>query len=686
MAARTQFMFLGVCYLGLLSALATPAPTFSQTPGSSASSSATDLNSMNLEDLMNVQVSTVSKKQQKISQVAAAVFVITQEDIQRSGANNIPDLLRMVPGVQVAQINSSAWAISIRGLNDSFANELLVLVDGRSVYDPSFGGVFWDALDVPLEDIAQIEVIRGPGGSVWGANAVNGVINIVTKKARDTKGGLVVGGGGGVSREFSTLQYGGEVGKSLDYRVYTKYFNDESLEAQDGGPLGDGWHSLRSGFRADDTLSPHDNLTLQGDLYANREGLATYYLPSLFAPGPVPVQEQIDSTGGFVQGTWDHTFSDGSSTQWSVVYQNTSRKDSTGISLGVTRDTLDMEFQHNLSLGSRQSVVWGMNFLHTSYDARNSLFGSLSPASAAHNRYGGFVQDEITLFPKRAYFTVGTKLEDDYYSGFAALPSARLAWAPDQNNTIWAAVSRAVRTPGEFDTVLTSDVGAIPGPGNSLTLLRYVSNPHVLSEGALAYEAGYRAMVSRSFSIDLAAYFDRYDHQNTEDPAAPFFETTPAPGNLVLPIVENNFSYGESHGLEVFAEWRVTGHWVLSPGYAFEQIHMHLDPQSQDTGAVTHAEGASPTHSAQIRSHYALPRGFAWDVSAFYVDRLTNPAIPSYTRVDSQLSWQWREGVTLSVVGQNLIKDDHLEFTDDDGAYQSSEMQRSAYVKAVWRF
>ena len=286
-----------------------------------------DLTKVNIEDLMNIDVTSVSKKDQKLSQVASAIFVITQEDIRRSGATNIPDLLRMVPGMDVAQINANTWAISGRGLNAEFANELLVMVDGREIYTPTTGGVFWDVVDIPLEDIERIEVIRGPGGSVWGANAVNGVINILTKKAGETKGAMVVAGGGNLDQGFGTAQYGGSVGKNFDYRIYSKYLNQDhspSLTGQDGG---DGWHMLSGGFRTDGTLSSKDSLTIQGDMYTGNENNPTKILPSITSPGLIDADIPVALSGGFIQSIWNHTFSARSETTLMMSYADYERDD-----------------------------------------------------------------------------------------------------------------------------------------------------------------------------------------------------------------------------------------------------------------------------------------------------------------------------------------------------------------------
>lgn len=679
MTTRSRSLFCRAPHVVLFVAILIPLLIFAQVPTREAPP--TDLANMNIEDLMKVEVTSVSKTRQTLSQTAAAVFVITQDDIQRSGATNIPDLLRMVPGMDVAQINSHAWGIATRGFNERFANELLVLVDGRPVYLPTFGGVFWDTLDIPLEDIERIEVIRGPGGSVWGANAVNGIINIITKRASDTQGVMVVAGAGDVHSSFGTLQYGGKFRKSLDYRAFMKYFNENALDGPSGTYIGDGWHSLRGGFRADAALTPRDNLTVQGDLYTNREGSLTFYLPSITSPAVADTYQLSDQSGGFLQTIWNHSLSDRSHTQLMISYDHYANRDM----LGESRGTLDVDFQHNFNL-DRHKLIWGFDYRYSSMDTRGSLAVSLVPASRENNLYSGFVQDEIAVRPDRLYLTIGTKLEGHYYSGFFAMPSVRLAWTPNSRNTLWAAFSRAERTPSDLDHSLRVNLGALPGSTQPPTVIASFGNPSLKNEGLLAYEAGYRASLTKRLSLDLAAYYNAYDHQQTLEPSTPFFEESPAPPHIVFPLVYQNLMHGETHGLEVFADWRLTSRWILSPGYAFERIHMHVEPSSQDTGAVGTAEGSSPVHSAQLRSHYQFPHGLSWDVSAFFNDRLADLAVPSYTRLDTQMTWQWKERLTLSAVGQNLAQDKHLEFVDVTAVERSSLAQRSGYAKLTWYF
>jgi iron complex outermembrane receptor protein len=641
-----------------------------------------DLTDQSLEDLMNVQVTSVSKTEQKLSSTASAIFVITQEDIRRSGALNVPDLLRMVPGVDVAQINSNTWAISARGFNGRFSSELLVLVDGRSVYTPTFGGVFWDTLDFPLEDIDRIEVIRGPGGSIWGANAVNGVINIITKKASETLGGLVVAGGGNVNQGFETTQYGGEVGKSTDYRVYTKYSNNGHFPDPTGQDGGDGWHMLQGGFRTDSTLSPRDTLMFEGNIYSAREGGPTFAFPLITSPNPVDVELLVNVTGGFLQGVWNHTYSPRSDTSLQVSYDHYQRNDQ----LREGRGTIDLDFQHHFEWGARQNVIWGLTYRDSDSHSDGNLFISLTPADLNTQLFGVFFQDEIAIVPDRLYLTAGAKLEHNYYTGFNLIPSTRAVWTPSPNQALWVAISDAVRSPAAIDAGLRTNFGSFTQPDGTLTVPALIGNPRVGDESLIAYELGYRRTIRDRLSIDVAAYYNDYGHQETVEPSAPFFEDAPAPPHLVLPFTYENLMHGEAHGFELSANWKVTRRWTLSPGYAFEQIHMHLAPTSEDTTSVGAAEGSSPEQSAQLRSHSVLWHGLNWDTSAYFVGRLTDPREPSYARLDTQLSWHLSERVSLSFVGQNLVKDHHEEFVDSTASARTTLVKRSAYIQFTGRF
>jgi len=641
-----------------------------------------DLTQLSLEDLMNTKVTSVSKKEQSLSRTAAAIFVISAEDIRRSGATNIPDLLRMVPGVDVAQIDANTWAISARGLNGRFSHELLVLLDGRTVYTPIFGGVLWDSLDLPLEDIERIEVIRGPGGTVWGANAVNGVINIITKKAAETKGGMLIAGGGNLDQGLGTVQYGGGLGQNTDYRIFTKYFNQDHLPGISGADGGDGWHMLRGGFRADSRLSTKDTLTVQGDLYGGQEDSPALFLPSVLSPGLQNIDRTVDLSGGFLHSSWSHVYSARSETVFQVSFDRFKRNDI----LTAVQNTVALDFQHHFAWGSRQDVVWGAGYSYIDSATQGNFSFALNPANLGMQLFSTFFQDEIALRRDKLYLTLGTKLEHNLYTGFNLSPSARVSWTPSTRHMFWAAISQVERTPAESDTAVRANVGGFPGPGGTPLLLAFVGNPGYDDEMLIAYELGSRVELTPHLSIDLTTYYSDYDHQQTSEPAAPFFEAAPPPPHLVVPLTFQNLMYGEAHGFETTVNWKASDRWTLSPGYAFEQIHMHLDPTSKDTTSVLAAEGSTPVHGAQLRSHLGLVHGIAWDASAYFVDRLRSGDVPSYTRVDTGLTWRWTEGLAMSVVGQDLVKDRHLEYVDNSGTVRSALIKRSAYVKLTWQF
>jgi iron complex outermembrane receptor protein len=641
-----------------------------------------DLTDRSIEDLMNMQVTSVSKTAQTLSRAASAVFVISQDDIRHSGALNIPDLLRMVPGTDVSQINANTWAISTRGFNARFSNKLLVLVDGRPVYTQTFGGVFWDVLDLPLEDIERIEVIRGPGGSIWGANAVNGVINIITKKAADSRGGLVVAGAGNFDQAFGTVQYGGQAGVNTDYRVFLKYFDQNDLPNSSAQNGGDGWHMIRGGFRTDSVVSSKDKLMVQGDIFTVREGIPTIRFPAVTATSLINVEELGNQSGGFIQGVWDHTLSVHSDTTLQISFDRYNRDDI----LQQGRSTLDLDFQNNFSGWSRQNIVWGLEYRYSAANSVGNLTASFVPADFTNLQFGSFVQDEIAIIPARLFLTIGAKVEHNSYTGFELMPDIRVAWTPSPHHSLWAAVSKADRTPSELDASARSTISGFPGPGGIPVLVTFIGNPHVKNETLIAYEVGYRTTVLRQLSIDVSAYHNNYSDQETLEPAVPFVENTPPPPHLIAPLTYENLMHGEADGIEVAANWQVAHRWTLSPSYAFEELHMHLAPTSQDTTSIEEVEGGSPTNSAQLRSRLFLWRGLVWDTSAYFVGRLTDPREPSYTRLDSQLSWNLRERTSVSFVGQNLVKDRHEEFVDLSGTARSTLVKRNAYVKFSWQF
>ncbi len=410
-----------------------------------------------LEQLLNTQVTSVSKKEEKLARAAASVFVINQDDIRHSGATNIPDLLRMVPGVEVAQINGNAWAVTIRGFNQRYSNKVLVLVDGRSVYAPGFSGVYWDQIDMPLEDIDRIEVIRGPGASVWGANAVNGVINIITKSSKATKGGLVSATASTEGNASGMVRYGGDIGTDGSYRAFAKSSTYAASEAPNGSPGYDGWSSLHSGFRSDWDLSPADTLTVQGDLFSNRESeLRNRWF--INEPSDPAFAQNMDAAGGNLLARWTHTFANGSDTSVQAYYDQFQRNDA---EQPDRERTLDVDFQHHFAVGSRQDIVWGVGYRSETTYLPVGYEISATPPRRVDPLYSAFFQDEIKI-ASNVWLTLGSKIEHNAYTGFEYEPNARISWAPDARQTLWASASKAIRQPSRLETGVGLELGSTP--------------------------------------------------------------------------------------------------------------------------------------------------------------------------------------------------------------------------------
>jgi iron complex outermembrane receptor protein len=640
----------------------------------------TDLTNTSLEDLMNIEVTSVSKKEEKLFQSAAAIHVITQEEIRRSGLTSIPELLRLVPGLEVGQIDGTKWAVSARGFNGRFANKLLVLVDGRSVYSPETSGVYWEAQDVALEDIERIEVIRGPGGTLWGANAVNGVINIITKPAEERQGGLITTGGGTTERGFGTARYGGQIGKAAYYAVQAKYFKRSGLVSASGRDANDGQQALRGGGRVDWQLAENDELTFAGDIFRSdvRETATNISPAAPFAPFTNTLGR---FTGGYAMGRWTRDFSKRSDMALQVYFDRFHRD---VFDVEEIINTFDVDFQHHFLVGTRNDVVWGFGYRLIA-DHNNST--SLSPVQFNPKKQiaglaGGFVHDEFTVIRDRLKVTLGSKFEHNKYSGFEVQPSARLLWTPSVNQTLWAAVSRAVRTPSRSNRGIRVNTAAFPGAGALPNIPALLGNSESGSEDLLAHEIGYRAQPFHRFSLDVATFYNVYDHLQSIEPDRPFLQTDPQP-HLVIPLYFKNLMRGETYGVETSANWSPTRRWKLSGGYSFLRMQLHRYANSRDRGSEG-AEGQSPRHQFQIHSYLTLPRNFALDTSLYHVSRLATDNIPSYTRLDARVGWKVNESIDLSVALQNLLEKQHIEFLGTGVA--TTQPRRGAYGKLAWRF
>jgi iron complex outermembrane receptor protein len=631
-----------------------------------------------LEQLLNTQVTSVSKKEEKLARTAASVFVINQDDIRHSGATNIPDLLRMVPGVEVAQINSNAWAVTIRGFNQRYSNKVLVLVDGRSVYAPGFSGVYWDQIDMPLEDIDRIEVIRGPGASVWGANAMNGVINIISKSSKATKGGLVSASGSTQGDASSMVRYGGDIGTGGSYRAFAKTSAYGSSQLPDSTPGHDAWSSLHSGFRSDWDLTPSDTLTVQGDLFSNRES-ETRSRWFITEPFDTPFAQNMDAAGGNLLARWTHTFANGSDTSVQTYYDQFQRNDP---EQPDRERTLDIDFQHHLAVGSRQDIVWGLGYrsettyLPTGYDI------TATPPRRVDPLYSAFFQDEIQI-GSNVWLTLGSKIEHNAYTGFEYEPNARIAWAPDARQTLWASASKAIRQPSRLETGVSLELGSAPiGPGLAESV-QLLSNPRFLSEQVRDYEVGYRRQWSKRVSLDADAFLSFYRNLATFEPQA--LVIVPGPVTVFqVPVMYGNKGRANDFGGEVSVNWSVSSRWRISPGYSLVHINYWLEPGSGDTFTVALA-GNTPLNMVQIRSTINLTRRLEWDQTVYWSQAFANGTVPSHARLDSKLAWKAGESVELSLTGQNLLRPEFLEFGNFEEVV-GTEAPRSLIGKIVWRF
>jgi len=624
-----------------------------------------DVTTMSVEDLMNMQVTSVSKRTQKLADAAAAIFVLTQEDIRRSGATSIPEALRLVPGLEVARIDENKWAIGSRGFNGRFDNKLLVLIDGRSVYTPLFSGVYWNIQDVMLEDLDRIEVIRGPGATLWGANAVDGVINIITKPAASTQSTIVTAGGGTEERGSGGARYGGEIGDHTHYRVYGKYFDWGPSNYISGGTANDGWNAMRGGFRADWTPSGANSLTIQGDIYRSKYN-ETLTIPSLSSPFSSTLPNSGIYSGGNILGRWNHN-SEGGSMSLQMYYDNTTTVDN---SLFVDHQNIfDVDFQDGFHVGESQQFVWGLGYRSIRDRNDSSFTVSLQPNQVSLNQFSAFLQDEISLVDNRLRLTLGSKFEHNDFTGFEFEPNARLLWTLSPNQSVWTAVSRAVRTPAltEEGLRLNSQVvppGTLANPFPLPAVVAVFGSHQFNSEDLLAYELGYRVQATSNLSLDIATFYNNYSNLRTAEPGAPFLEGSPAPTDIVIPFVARNKMSGGTYGVELFADWKVIPKWRLTGSYSYLQMDIHKNLDSQDP-TPDNPNGSSPRHQWYLRSSIDLPKHFDQDTTLRFVDNLPSLGLPSYYSLDAHLGWKPVRNIEFSIGGQNLLDNRHLEFLPD---------------------
>ncbi len=638
-----------------------------------------DLTELSLQELMDVEITTLGRRQQKLTDTAAAVFVITQEDIRRSGATCIPELLRMVPGFHVARMASDRWAIASRGFNGSFSNKLLVLMDGRSVYNAAYAGVYWNVQDLVLDDIARIEVIRGPGASLWGSNAVNGIVNIVTKTARERQGPLVSVTTGTEERFAGAVRYGGALGQSAHYTAYTKRADRDESVTSLGEDTGDAWNVSTTGGRLDWSVTDRDALTIQGDYYNGTSRQSVISLLAFSLTREVEVLRE-DYSGYNVLSRWQHTFSPQSEF---ILQTYFSRVDSKSIHHGQQEDTFDLDLQHRFGLGKRQEMMWGLGYRNVESFLKASEAAVLfDPEQKKESLFSLFAQDDFALLPDKLSLILGVKLEKNDNTGWETQPNARLLFSPLKAHTFWAAVSKAVRTPTRYERDMYA-VQPLDDPDYPNTYLSIHGSKDLKSEEILAYEAGYRYHPGDTFGLDLALFVNHYDKIKNWywDVDEIYLED----GRYMLPVETANGVNGETYGGELALDWRPYTWWTLQGVYSL--LKMDLREDNLPEPFIAHiTEGQAPEQQYSLRSGMDLGHSLELDLWLRYVDNLAaeTQTLPDYWALDARIGWRWRN-VYFDLVGQNLLSESHPEFTSDIMGILPAEIERGVYLRCTWR-
>lgn len=600
------------------------------------------LKNLTLDELLAEPVITASKSPQPMSRAAAAIQVITSEDIRRSSASTLPEALRLASNLQVARAGAASWAISARGFNNTLANKLLVMIDGRAVYTPLYAGVFWDVQNVLLEDVERIEVVSGPGGTLWGANAVNGVINVITKSARETQGTYLAGAAGSFLQDLGAVRYGGGNGTNVFYRVYAQHFDFNSSTPAGGGDDSDAWKMTQGGFRMDWETSKADTITVQGDLYSGKlDGAGGH----------------TDVDGQNLLSRWNHVLDGGSAIQLQVYYDRTWRE---APNYAEDLNTFDIDFQHRFQLGEAHSIIWGGGY-RLMMDRIQNTSPSLAflPEDRNLQLFSGFIQDDIQVVPDRFQLSIGSKFEHNDYSGFELQPSVRGIWTVTEAHSVWGAISRAVRAPSRVDTELY-----LPAPPVPPDIPKLAGGPGFDSEELLALELGYRVRVAEPLWMAVTGFYNFYDKLRSLDQVGP--------NDYIL---ANNVD-GEVRGVELNVDYTPARWWRLRGGYTY--LHKELWRRGGVGMTSSVRDGNDPEHQFTFHSIVDLTSNMQLDISGRYADALPSPAVPAYFALDARLAWEYKD-LEIALVGQNLIEPQHREFG-------LREIPRAVYGMVALRF
>lgn len=636
----------------------------------------TEILDLDLSSLMQIQITSAGRKKQKLVDVPAAVYVIDQEDIRNSGATYLPELLRLVPGLQVSRISAGKWAITSRGFNGTFSNKLLVQIDGRSVYSPAYSGVYWDMQTVILEDVERIEVIRGPGATLWGANAVNGVINVITKEASDSIGMLASGTIGEHEDGTASVRVGKQLSSDLYGRFYVNHHSEDSFTyLADESDAHDDWGITSGGFRLDSDLGLKNSWTLQGDLYDGKSHQQVYPYWEEGALLPQKVDDTIDLKGYNITGRWEHNNSEKNSITFQVYFDHTDRQE---IYIGQTHDTIDFDFQQRFQFMKRNDIVWGIGYRNIDDSFNNTYMASILPDSRRVDLFSGFIQDEINLIPRTLWLTLGTKIEHNEYTDTEIQPSARFLWKPKENQSVWASVSRAVRTPSRAEDGSKVVMGVVPSP--PYPIIYAYGNKDMDAEEVLYWETGYRFLSNSSFSFDATFFYN--DYENLLD----FVSTDPATINFMSGMT------GSSYGVEFNTEWKPLEWLKTELNYSYIELKMQSIP-NKTTNTDIVAENSSPQHQVSLRTAVDVTKNLRWNVMTRYVDELKIPSaiayqtgekVDAYTEIDTNIIWAPMKNLEVMLAGQNLTDSKHLEFVNEYFT-PAVEIERSFYLKITWK-
>lgn len=641
-----------------------------------------DLTQFSLEELMNLEVELVSKKHENLFETTAASYVISPEDIQQSGFTSLPELLRLSPGFAVARIDANKWAISSRGFNGVFANKLQVLIDGRSVYSPLFSGVFWNCQELVLEDISQIEIIRGPGATLWGSNAVNGIINVRTKPAEETQGGLFSMQAGTEEQMLTTLRYGGKIGNHLFYRFNTKYSKHNHLVDSSGAGTADGWTGQLGAFRLDWYPQSHSRLTIQGDYYADEVGQMVTIIPAENQPFYRRIDTVATDAGGNLRLRLQHEFSPENDVALQFYYDQFNRND---VILNLTTRTFDFDFQQRFKFRPTHEIVWGLGYRRVTDETEGTFYFSLDPARAQIDLFNAFFQDELNFFRDRFRIVFGSKLEHQNFTGLEIQPNFRLLYRPNPNRAYWLAASRAVRIPTRVETDVFSVRGleytrGIPVFGVML------GSDEFGSEVLHAYELGYRANLNHIISLDLALFYNDYRRLRNYETGGWEYKFSPPPAHgMAYFHIDNNMT-GYTWGGEILFKMKPAPGCYLEASYSNLQLKVALKNTNIFYAFSKGTEGESPEHQALLRGSFDLPRGIIFDFGLRFVDQVPTNKIDQYYNLDAQITWQVIKNIKFAVIGQNLLQTQHAEYSPSYDDIQATWVPRGFSGKMQIQF